>query len=130
MVMTNGPQPSSRHTTCLSSQQRRKILSWIWSTAAKRHDNFHLCVVSACNSPRLLWIRGVLRSQAERYLNVALAHPLDNDQRMLSRHTQILKAAIERRADDAATLIETDLRSAARHTIPRIRELELMVTTS
>jgi GntR family carbon starvation induced transcriptional regulator len=93
----------------------------------KRHDNFHLCVVSACSSPRLLWIRGVLRSQAERYLNVAFAQPLGNDQRMLSRHSQILKAAIERRADDAAALIETDFRSAARHTIPRIRELEAIV---
>jgi GntR family transcriptional regulator, carbon starvation induced regulator len=90
----------------------------------RRHDNFHLSLVAACPSPRLLWIRGVLRSQAERYLNVAFSKPLNNDQRMLSGHSQMMKAAIERRAEDAAALIEADLKRAGKATMPRIKELE------
>ncbi len=76
-----------------------------WSLA---HAEFHLSLVAACGSPRLLSLRTMLSEQAERYRRFSV--PLDIHSRDLAQeHKQLLEAALSRNADAAAQLLEAHL---------------------
>lgn len=79
----------------------------------ERHNVFHGALVGACDSPRLLNLRAVLATQAERYLTLAYRTVVANLDHMVSDHEQLMRAAIERRSTLACAILHDHLGSAA-----------------
>jgi DNA-binding GntR family transcriptional regulator len=73
------------------------------SEVQARHEGFHLSLVAACASPRLLqWIREIY-GQTRRYRLIAdYGRSWDSD--VLAEHEEIMKAALEREAERACRL--------------------------
>jgi GntR family carbon starvation induced transcriptional regulator len=78
------------------------------------HDEFHLALISACGSKRLLHQCHNFQSLTERYrrndLAVDYAHRDANQE-----HLAIMKAAIDRDADTASRLLQEHCRLTAEH---------------
>lgn len=80
-------------------------VSEAWSHA---HANFHAALVSACESRRLLWLRGALFDHSERYRR--LAGDFDRGHRDTDgEHLAIGNAVLERRTEDASELLAAHL---------------------
>jgi DNA-binding GntR family transcriptional regulator len=78
-----------------------------------RHNAFHSALISACDSPRLLNLRSVLSTQAERYLTLAYRTvPADPDM-LLRDHEALLRAAIDRKTSLACAYLEEHIGNAA-----------------
>ncbi len=89
--------------------EERSMLSEKWSQA---HQQFHLAIVAACQSPSLLKIRAGLFAQTERYRRLSV--PLRKSQRdVVAEHKAIFEATIERDADKAVILTAQHLRLTA-----------------
>ncbi|MBY3307653.1 FCD domain-containing protein [Rhizobium laguerreae] len=83
------------------------ILSERWASA---HQQFHLAIVAACNSPSLMKIRAVLYAQTERYRRLSV--PMrTHDRDVAAEHKAIFDAVIAGDANLAVALMETHLRS-------------------
>jgi GntR family transcriptional regulator, carbon starvation induced regulator len=87
-----------------------------------RHNGFHAALVSACTSQRLLWMRGLLYAQAERYLVLSFKSTQRPDSEILAEHAEILNAALHRKDKQAASLIESHIEKAAEVVLPLIRK--------
>jgi DNA-binding GntR family transcriptional regulator len=76
------------------------------SDVQTRHDAFHISLVAACGSPRLLqWIEG-LYGQTQRYRLIAdYGRSWDSD--VLREHEEIMQAALDRKGDLACRLFRT-----------------------
>lgn len=74
----------------------------------ERHKAFHRSLVSACGSPRLLQLRGLLIDHSDRYRR--LSHKYPREQRdHLAEHKAIAEAAVRRDADTADALMRRHL---------------------
>jgi DNA-binding GntR family transcriptional regulator len=82
-------------------------------TRIERHNGFHTALMSACDSSRLLNLRSVLATQAERYLMLAYRTVTADDEDTLSDHERLLRAAIERRTSLACAILQDHISSAA-----------------
>lgn len=80
---------------------------------ARRHEEFHQALLSACGSPRLLQFRKMLFDQSERYRRLSKVYsgqPRD----VLSEHRSITDAALARDTELACSLLSDHLgRTAA-----------------
>ena len=75
---------------------------------ARRHEEFHLALVSACRSPRLLQFRKMLFDQSERYRRLSKvfsSEPRD----VLAEHKAIMEAALARDTSLAKALLADHL---------------------
>ncbi|MEY9538038.1 GntR family carbon starvation induced transcriptional regulator [Bradyrhizobium diazoefficiens] len=73
------------------------------------HSDFHLSLLAACGAPRLLQICRGLHQQATRFRN--LSNTVGWGQRdVRQEHAALMKAAIERRADEAVRLLQEHYR--------------------
>jgi DNA-binding GntR family transcriptional regulator len=75
---------------------------------ARRHEEFHFALVSACGSPRLLQFRKMLFDQSERYRRLSKvygAYPRD----VLAEHRSIMEAALARDTSLATSLLAEHL---------------------
>ncbi|GGY11586.1 GntR family transcriptional regulator [Paludibacterium paludis] len=72
------------------------------------HMNFHLSLISACESPMLLRMIEIVHNQLERYRHIWLNHELDAPQRYHDdgEHRAIMNAVMERNLPEAMHLLE------------------------
>jgi DNA-binding GntR family transcriptional regulator len=73
-----------------------------------RHHAFHLSLVAACGSPRLLQVRELLSDQADRYRRLSHTYPKEKRDH-LSEHTEIADAVLARDSEAATFLIRRHL---------------------
>jgi DNA-binding GntR family transcriptional regulator len=80
---------------------------------ARIHHAYHAAIVSTCDSPILLQIRGQLYQQSERYrhLSVPLA---TGDRDLATEHSAIVEALIARDADRAVALMTSHIEATSR----------------
>jgi GntR family transcriptional regulator, carbon starvation induced regulator len=76
-----------------------------WENANRR---YHEALVSACGSPWLIRLRGMLHRHAERYRMISLAHATA-ERDVHDEHEAIFDAAITRKTLRACRLIEVHL---------------------
>jgi DNA-binding GntR family transcriptional regulator len=80
---------------------------------ARTHHAYHAAIVSACDSPILLQIRGQLYQRSERYRQLSV--PLATSERDLAaEHGAIVEALIARDADRAVALMTSHLAATSR----------------
>ena len=73
-----------------------------------RHKEFHMALISACGSDRLLTTCSGLFDQAERYRRTSvLVRPKPRN--IAEEHSQLMHAALERDVDRASSLLETHI---------------------
>ena len=87
-----------------------KIAEEVWES---RHREFHAVLISACQSPWLVHLHGMLTDQFDRYRRLSAKSRLPNAPRWLI-HRQIAHAAISRKADKAVRLLEDHITEATR----------------
>ncbi len=85
-------------------------LSDKWATA---HSAFHLALVGACGSEKLLDLRRQLYEHSERYRRVSTPFD-DQDRDIRGEHAAIFQAAIDRRTDEACRLLADHIRATSR----------------
>jgi DNA-binding GntR family transcriptional regulator len=73
------------------------------SEVQARHEAFHLALVAACGSPRLLQWIGEIYAQTQRYRLIA-DYGRSWDSNVLTEHEDIMKAALDRQAERACLL--------------------------
>ncbi len=76
-----------------------------WET---RHRAFHAALIAACGSPMTLHFCGLLNDQFDRYRRV-VGRDGDVQKRLARQHADLVEAALERKADDAAAILATHI---------------------
>lgn len=95
-------------------------VSDVWAEA---HKDFHAALVSACDSPWRLRLRGLLYDQTERYRRLSVpALPQERD--IAAEHKALMDATLARDEKLAAKLIATHLNA----TTARVRALSELVS--
>lgn len=84
----------------------------------ERHNLFHDALMAGCRSERLLMLRKMLYAQAERYLMLSFQAPSPPPDAVLTEHERIMRAALDRKPDLAAALIQEHQEGAARRVLP------------
>ena len=87
-----------------------------------RHDEFHLALVAACGSPRLLSWVGTIYDQTRRYRLIA-DYRRSWDSYVLEEHRAIMEATLARDADRACALFEAHVVKTVRLAIENIAEV-------
>ncbi len=95
-----------------------------------RHNEFHNALVSGCNSKRVLALRQMLYAQAERYLMLSFKTPPPPAETVIQEHETIMLAALDRKSDLAAALIEEHLEGAAKRVLPIADTIDRLARTS
>jgi DNA-binding GntR family transcriptional regulator len=88
----------------------KKASEDVWEA---RHRGFHRALVSACKSPCLLHLHELLCDQFDRYRRLSAKSRLPNAPRWLI-HKEIMDAALGRKAEKAAKLLEAHIAEATR----------------
>jgi GntR family transcriptional regulator, carbon starvation induced regulator len=88
-----------------------------WTVA---HDNYHLALVSACGSPRLLQIRQQLYERSERYRRLELTLPRRRN--FNEEHDQLAKAAIARDVPLATRLMREHISRTTENVMKALAE--------
>lgn len=99
----------------LSAPRKRGAAS---ADRVERHNLFHDALMAGCRSERLLLLRKMLYAQAERYLMLSFQSPSPPPDAVLTEHERIMRAALDRKPDLAAALIQEHLEGAARRVLP------------
>lgn len=99
----------------LSAPRRRGVAPM---DRVERHNLFHDALMAGCRSERLLSLRKMLYAQAERYLMLSFQAPSPPPDAVLTEHERIMRAALDRKGDLAAALIQEHLEGAARRVLP------------
>lgn len=90
-----------------------------------RHAAFHLSLVSACGSRRLLKIHAQLYEQSERYRGLSVH--VEGDRDVASEHEALVDAALERNADRLVELTLAHFRKTTALIIDAARRRPLIV---
>lgn len=101
---------AARHKVALLEKAGKNVAESVWES---RHREFHLTLVSACNSECLLHLHGLLTDQFDRYRRLSAQSRLPNAPRSLI-HQRILDAALGRNADLAVKLLADHIDEAAK----------------
>jgi DNA-binding GntR family transcriptional regulator len=82
-----------------------RVTDPVYSTAAwiDLHKRFHMTLISACGSPRLLRICEALFEQSERYRRLVVAYAIRRD--VVDEHHAIKEATLARDADAAVAAL-------------------------
>lgn len=92
---------AARHKLTVLERTNRDVSEDLWES---RHREFHKALVSACNSPCLIHLHGLLCDQFDRYRRLSAKSRLPNSPRPLV-HQRITEAALARDANLAVKLI-------------------------
>lgn len=76
-----------------------------------RHREFHTALISACHSPWLMRIAGLVNDQFDRYRRMAVDNSLSGTPTSLE-HQKIMEAALKRDADAAVQLLREHIDDA------------------
>lgn len=105
----------SRATAALASDAPVTPSEW-----ERLNRGFHMALIGRCGNPWLLRFIGQLFDQSERYRHLGVstrAVPLSaND----AEHAALMRAALERRGDDAVTLLRAHIGESARKVMDRL----------
>lgn len=99
---------AARHKLVLLEKAGKDVAEDLWES---RHREFHYTLISACQSPCLLHLHGLLSDQFDRYRRLSAKSRLPNAPRSLI-HTQILEAALARDAEKAVKYLEDHITEA------------------
>lgn len=88
------------------------------------HETFHKALVSACDNAWLLWTRGVLYTQCERYRSLAVRGDIVGRD-LNSEHRALMEAAIARDRDLACALLRKHYRDTARDWTEKLRARQI-----
>ena len=81
----------------------------------KRYDwTFHLAMIEACGSANLLSLHSILYDKYLRYQNLVLTY---RGQEAVDEHRAMFEAALARRADEAADVLQTHIEKGLDHTL-------------
>ncbi|SMF49183.1 FCD domain-containing protein [Pseudogulbenkiania subflava] len=69
------------------------------------HDALHSALISACTSPWLIKLSGLLREQTGRYRHISIQAESAKARDLQTEHKEIVNAALERDADRACALL-------------------------
>ena len=79
-----------------------------------RHRQYHEALISGCNSPRMLYVSGMLSDQFDRYRRMSSKSSLSAQLNIL-QHQEITDAALDRKADFAVRLLNDHIKHATDH---------------
>ena len=79
----------------------------------ERHHDFHLALIAACGSPRLLALFEQFYAETLRYRRPVLAGPAGGGRDLSAEHRALMQAALDRRPDEAAALLARHYRLTA-----------------
>lgn len=99
---------AARHKLTVLERHNRDVSEDLWES---RHRDFHKTLVSACNSPCLIHLHGLLCDQFDRYRRLSARSRLPNSPRPLV-HQRITEAALARDADLAVKLLHDHIDQA------------------
>jgi GntR family carbon starvation induced transcriptional regulator len=99
---------ASRHKLALLGRGDKTVTEDEWE---KRHREFHLTLVSACQSPSLLHLYSLLTDQFDRYRRLSAKSRLPNSPRALV-HQRLVDATLSRNADLAVKVLQDHIDEA------------------
>lgn len=99
---------ATRHKLTVLERNNRDVSEDVWES---RHREFHKALVSACESPCLIHLHGLLCDQFDRYRRLSAKSRLPNSPRPLV-HQRITDAALARDADLAVKLLNDHIDQA------------------
>ena len=99
---------AARHKLAVLERHNRDVSEDLWES---RHREFHKTLVSACNSPCLIHLHGLLCDQFDRYRRLSAKSRLPNSPRPLV-HQRITDATLARDADLAVRLLKDHIDQA------------------
>jgi GntR family carbon starvation induced transcriptional regulator len=111
---------AARHKVTLLEKAGKNVAEDVWES---RHREFHLTLVSACQSDCLLHLHGLLSDQFDRYRRLSAQSRLPNAPRSLI-HQRILDAAFSRNADLAVKLLTDHIDEATKLIVNGLSALE------
>jgi DNA-binding GntR family transcriptional regulator len=100
----------AHHKIALLDKSGRNVPEDVWES---RHREFHYSLVSACDSPCLLHLNGLLTDLFDRYRRLSIAGRLPSGPRTLM-HQKIVDAALSRNADLAVKLLLDHIEAATK----------------
>ena len=100
------------------------VLDQDWS---HRHRQFHMALLSACPSARLLSLSASLFDQAERYRHLSARHR-QNARRKSEEHRRLMQAVLKRDAATACAMLEEHIRGTERNVLLALKKLNTTPT--
>ncbi len=100
------------------------VLDQDWS---QRHRKFHMALLSACPSARLLSLSASLFDQAERYRHLSARHR-QNARRKSEEHRRLMQAVLKRDAATACAMLEEHIRGTERNVLLALKKLNTTPT--
>ncbi len=100
------------------------VLDQDWS---QRHRQFHMALLSACPSARLLSLSASLFDQAERYRHLSARHR-QNARRKSEEHRRLMQAVLKRDAATACAMLEEHIRGTERNVLLALKKLNTTPT--
>jgi GntR family carbon starvation induced transcriptional regulator len=94
-----------RRTQIVSETDHSLTADWV-----ERHAAFHMALVSACDSPRLITLHAQLYEQSERYRGLSVLAQSEEKRDVATEHQAIVDAALDRDADRLIGLVLTHFR--------------------
>lgn len=99
----------------------------VWEAYGAKHERFHNALTAACGSPWLLYFRGALNSQAQRYQGLAVANSEPLVYRNDDEHKGIMEAVLDRDEKKAAKLIEAHIRRTSNAVMKDLENSDTMI---
>jgi GntR family transcriptional regulator, carbon starvation induced regulator len=109
---------SARHKLAVLERAGSNVAENLWE---RRHRDFHYTLISACRSPCLLHLHGMLNDQFDRYRRLSAKSAQQSGPRALM-HKQILEASLARNADKAVKLLEGHIAEATKWIVAGLRD--------
>lgn len=95
----------------------------IWS---ERNYNFHVALISGCNSPLLLELRAMVFKRFDRYCRIAFYQSQTTLHLNHEEHRQLAQAVIERNTTTVRTLLEHHILGALEEVIVTLKTNKLL----
>lgn len=100
------------------------VLDHEWS---QRHREFHMTMLAACPSTRLLSLSASLFDQAERYRHLSARHR-QNARRKNEEHRRLMQAVLRRDTATACAMLEEHIRGTERNVVLALKKLNASPT--
>ena len=110
------------HKLSLIENQQRAESYTIW---AEQNYNFHVALISGCNSPTLFELRRTLYMKFDRYCRMAYALTQDNLPSNYEEHKKIAHAALERNVKKIHMLMSHHINGPIETIIKKFKENNL-----
>ncbi len=109
----------------LSLVENKKTLD-LYAVWAERNYDFHVALISGCNSPTLLEIRRILYMKFDRYCRMAYQITKDELSVNHEEHKKLAEAALQRDKQKAHALMTYHINGAIEDVVNKFRENKLI----